>query len=55
VLAIILIGFFTDVNLQFELMGATAVILIVDRLETGRTTPERVELGTRLVERDSTK
>jgi len=45
----------SSVRVATELMGATAVNLIVDRLETGRTTPERVELGTRLVERDSTK
>lgn len=45
----------SSVRVATELMGATAVNLIVDRLETGRTTPQRVELGTQLVERDSTK
>lgn len=42
------------VNVDTELMGATAVDLIVSRL-AGRTTAQRVELGTSLVERDSTK
>ncbi|ABJ67302.1 LacI family DNA-binding transcriptional regulator [Pediococcus pentosaceus] len=42
------------VNVDTELMGATAVNLVMSRL-AGRTTTQRVELGTRLVERASTK
>ncbi|CAJ1230392.1 LacI family DNA-binding transcriptional regulator [Lactiplantibacillus xiangfangensis] len=42
------------VNVDTELMGTDAVDLIMSRLE-GRTTVQRVELGTSLVERDSTK
>ncbi|CAM3038853.1 LacI family DNA-binding transcriptional regulator [Lactiplantibacillus plajomi] len=42
------------VRVDTDLMGTTAVDLIVSRLE-GRLTPQRVELGTRLIERDSTK
>jgi len=42
------------VNVDTELMGATAVNLVISRLE-GRQTTQRVELGTSLVERASTK
>ncbi|ALO05375.1 LacI family DNA-binding transcriptional regulator [Lactiplantibacillus paraplantarum] len=42
------------VNVDTELMGATAVNLVMTRL-AGRTTTQRVELGTNLVERASTK
>ena len=42
------------VNVDTELMGATAVNLVMSRL-TGRTTTQRVELDTKLVERASTK
>ncbi|MCZ3394047.1 substrate-binding domain-containing protein, partial [Enterococcus faecium] len=42
------------VNVDTELMGSTAVNLVMSRL-AGRTTTQRVELGTRLVERASTK
>ncbi|MCA1342158.1 LacI family DNA-binding transcriptional regulator [Lactiplantibacillus pentosus] len=42
------------VNVDTELMGATAVSLVMSRL-AGRTTTQRVELGTNLVERASTK
>ncbi|WP_318764792.1 LacI family DNA-binding transcriptional regulator [Lactiplantibacillus carotarum] len=42
------------VNVDTELMGTAAVDMIVSRLE-GRTTAQRVELGTTLVERDSSK
>jgi len=42
------------VNVDTELMGATAVNLVISRLE-GRQTAQRVELGTNLVERASTK
>ncbi|WP_455390514.1 LacI family DNA-binding transcriptional regulator [Lactiplantibacillus pentosus] len=42
------------VNVDTELMGATAVSLVISRL-AGRTTTQRVELGTNLVERASTK
>ncbi|MFD1420655.1 LacI family DNA-binding transcriptional regulator [Lactiplantibacillus songbeiensis] len=45
----------SSVNVETELMGETAVNLIVNRLQTGRKAPQRVELGTSLVERDSTK
>jgi len=45
----------SSVNVETELMGETAVNLIVNRLQTGRKAPQRVELGTNLVERDSTK
>lgn len=45
----------SSVNVETELMGKTAVDLIVDRLQTGRKTPQRVELGTILVERGTTK
>lgn len=45
----------SSVNVETELMGATAVDLIVNRLQTGRQVPQRIELGTRLVARDSTK
>ncbi|MFC6295229.1 LacI family DNA-binding transcriptional regulator [Lactiplantibacillus daoliensis] len=44
----------SSVDVNTELMGTTAVDLIVSRLE-GRQTPQRVELGTSLIERDSTK
>lgn len=44
----------SSVNVDTELMGATAVDLIVSRL-AGRKTQQRVELGTSLIERDSTK
>ncbi|MFB9769040.1 LacI family DNA-binding transcriptional regulator [Lactiplantibacillus modestisalitolerans] len=43
------------VNVETELMGETAVDLIVNQLETGRKIPQRIELGTNLVARDSTK
>jgi len=45
----------SSVNVETELMGETAVNLIVNRLQTGRKVPQRVELGTNLVARDSTK
>ncbi|QAR86636.1 LacI family DNA-binding transcriptional regulator [Pediococcus acidilactici] len=44
----------SSVNVDTELMGATAVNLVMSRL-TGRTTTQRVELDTKLVERASTK
>lgn len=45
----------SSVNVETELMGETAVNLIVDQLQTGRKIPQRIELGTSLVERQSTK
>lgn len=44
----------SSVNVDTELMGATAVNLVLSRL-SGRTTTQRVELGTNLIERASTK
>lgn len=44
----------SSVNVDTELMGATAVDLVVSRL-AGRKTTKRVELGTSLIERASTK
>ncbi|AKP67115.1 LacI family DNA-binding transcriptional regulator [Companilactobacillus ginsenosidimutans] len=45
----------SSVNVETELMGETAVNLVVSQLSTGRQVPQRIEIGTRLVERDSTK
>ncbi|AVK64006.1 LacI family transcriptional regulator [Lactobacillus sp. CBA3606] len=45
----------SSVRVATELMGETAVDLIVSRLQSGRKIPQRIELGTQLVERDSTK
>ncbi|AVK61436.1 LacI family transcriptional regulator [Lactobacillus sp. CBA3605] len=45
----------SSVRVATELMGETAVDLIVSRLQNGRKIPQRIELGTQLVERDSTK
>ena len=45
----------SSVNVETELMGETAVNLIVSQLQTGRKIPQRIEIGTSLVERDSTK
>ncbi|KRL00948.1 LacI family DNA-binding transcriptional regulator [Liquorilactobacillus capillatus] len=45
----------SSVNVETELMGKTAVNLLADRLQTGRTAPQRIELGTKLVERNSSK
>jgi len=45
----------SSIRVATELMGATAVDLIVNRLKTSRTVPQRVELGAQLMARDSTK
>ncbi|WP_047998517.1 LacI family DNA-binding transcriptional regulator [Lactiplantibacillus herbarum] len=45
----------SSVNVETELMGSTAVDLLVNRFQTNRRAAQRVELGTTLVERDSTK
>jgi len=45
----------SSVNVETELMGKTAVYLLVNRFQTNRRAAQRVELGTTLVERDSTK
>ena len=44
----------SSVHVNTELMGTTAVDLIENRVQTGRTTPQRVTVGTRLVLREST-
>jgi LacI family transcriptional regulator len=44
----------SSVSVDTELMGSSAVDLVMSRL-AGRTTTKRVELGTKLVERESTK
>lgn len=45
----------SSVNVETELMGETAVNLIVSQLQTGRKIPQRIEIGTNLVTRDSSK
>lgn len=45
----------SSVNVETELMGKTAVQLLVNRFQMNRQTAQRVELGTTLVERASTK
>lgn len=45
----------SSVNVETELMGETAVNLIVSQLQTGRKIPQRIEIGTHLVERESSK
>lgn len=42
------------VNVETELMGETAVELAVKQLKSGAWVPQRIELGTNLVERQST-
>ncbi|PWG00107.1 LacI family DNA-binding transcriptional regulator [Levilactobacillus bambusae] len=44
----------SSVKVSTELMGETAVNLMHNRLTTHRTIPQRIELGTELVLRDST-
>lgn len=45
----------SSVNVETELMGETAVNLLVSQLQTGRKVPQRIEIGTSLIERESTK
>lgn len=44
----------STVHVNTELLGTTAVDLIENRIQTGRTTPQRVTVGTSLVLREST-
>lgn len=45
----------SSVHVNTELLGATAVDLVENRLQTGRTTPQLVTVGTELKLRESTK
>ncbi|QMU08189.1 LacI family DNA-binding transcriptional regulator [Levilactobacillus suantsaii] len=45
----------SSVHVNTELMGTTAVDMIENRIRTGRHTPQRVTVGTRLVLRESTR
>lgn len=45
----------SSVNVETEQMGKTAIDLLTTRFQTGRQAAQRIELGTTLVERDSTK
>ena len=45
----------STVHVNTELLGSTAVDLIENRLQTGRSTPQRVTVGTDLVLRESTR
>ncbi|PTM24074.1 LacI family transcriptional regulator [Lactobacillus sp. PFC-70] len=45
----------STVHVNTELLGSTAVDLIENRLQTGRTTPQRVTVGTELILRESTQ
>lgn len=45
----------STVHVNTELLGSTAVDMVENRLQTGRTTAERVTVGTELVLRESTK
>lgn len=44
----------SSVHVNTELLGATAVDLVENRLQTGRTTPQLVTVGTELMLREST-
>lgn len=44
----------SSVHVDTEMLGAEAADLVADRLQSGRSTPQRVTIGTRLVEREST-
>ncbi len=44
----------SSVHVNTELLGASAVDLVADRLQSGRTTPVRLTIGTRLILREST-
>lgn len=43
------------VNVKTELMGEMAVSLVMQQLDSGRRVPQRIQLGTTLVERASTR
>lgn len=45
----------SSVHVNTELLGSTAVDLVENRLQTGRTTPQLVTIGTALVPRESTQ
>lgn len=45
----------SSVNVETELMGKTAIDLLVSRFQDDRQAAQRIELGTTLVERESTK
>jgi LacI family transcriptional regulator len=45
----------SSVNVETELMGKTAVDLLVSRFQDAHQAAQRIELGTTLVERESTK
>lgn len=44
----------SSVHVNTELMGATAVDMVENRLQTGRSTPQRITVGTELIQREST-
>ncbi|KRN03350.1 transcription regulator [Levilactobacillus senmaizukei DSM 21775 = NBRC 103853] len=45
----------SSVHVDTELLGSAAVDLVADRYNNGRTTPQRMTIGTKIVKRDSTK